>query len=190
MHKSGHSRTDNQRRGFTLTEVLVASSLALVVFAVAFTAMIRFGRVHYSLVTQADLDREFRYAINVITDDIRGLQSIDIERPTDEDAEQGALPEAMITLPSIQLEDGVLPDKTEVLYQVSDSGELRRVYAEYSNQGTVLNNQTTRLLRGVSAFDLVRVNGSSSFDLTLTSVRHASGKEYEKTLTTRVASRN
>lgn len=169
---------------------MIASALSLVVFAVAFSAMVRFGRVHYSLVTQADLDREFRYALNLVTDDIRGLQSIDIERPTDDEAADGALPEVRISLPSIENRAGVLPDKTEVLYQVNDSGVLRRIYAEYSSQGTVIDSQTTRLLSGVTGFDVVRVGGSSSFDLTLVCTRSAAGKEYEKNLQTRVASRN
>ncbi len=173
-----------------MTEVMIAASLSLVVFAVAFSAMIRFGRVHYSLATQADLDREFRYAINIITDDIRSLKSIDIEEPTEEEEEAGALPQVTITLPNIEVTNGTTPDKTEVLYLVNEDGQLRRTYAEYSSQNTVLNNSASRLLDGVTGFSIERVGGSSTFDLTLTCTRDAGGKQYEKKLKTRVASRN
>ncbi len=173
-----------------MVELMVASSIALVVFAVGFTAMLRFSRVHYSLATQADLDRDFRYAINWITDDIRGLQSIEIEELTDEEIENGEIPKVTIFLPSIRNANGVQPATTKVIYLVGDDQVLRRQYAEFSSSGQLLNNKSTRLLEGVTDMQFDRVFGTSSFDLTITSSRQAGGQAYEKNLTTRVASRN
>ncbi|GHC06308.1 PilW family protein [Cerasicoccus arenae] len=176
--------------GFSLVELLIAASLASVVFVIAFTAMIRFGKIHYSLATQADLDREFRYAINLITDDFRGLSSIVIEVPDEKEADADELPTITISLPSLENAAGVTPSRTEVIYSIGEDDVLRRVYAEYSDQGIVLASKSIRLLTGVTDFDVNRVGGSSSFDLTLTSERKAGGHQYEKTLNTRVASRN
>ncbi|MFB9900735.1 PilW family protein [Cerasicoccus arenae] len=197
-HSSPNTESVRNRRpasiaphsGFSLVELLIAASLASVVFVIAFTAMIRFGKIHYSLATQADLDREFRYAINLITDDFRGLSSIVIEVPDEKEADADELPTITISLPSLENAAGVTPSRTEVIYSIGEDDVLRRVYAEYSDQGIVLASKSIRLLTGVTDFDVNRVGGSSSFDLTLTSERKAGGHQYEKTLNTRVASRN
>ncbi|WP_309400415.1 hypothetical protein [Cerasicoccus maritimus] len=152
--------------------------------------MIRFSRVHYSLATQADLDREFRYALNWITDDFRGLSSIDIIEPDERANEDGAHPTVTIYLPCIENANGETPSSTEVIYSVGEDQTLRRVYAEFSSSGELLANQNTRLLEGVTEFNVERAGASSTFNLTLTSTRTAGGHDYAKTLSTRVASRN
>ncbi|MEO0795992.1 MAG: prepilin-type N-terminal cleavage/methylation domain-containing protein [Verrucomicrobiota bacterium] len=174
--------------GFTLVEVMIAASLAIVVFAMAFSAMIRFSKVHYSLATQADMDREFRYVVNHIADDFRGLTSIEINEPEDDKDDEPY--SVVLTLPNFENENGVTPVSTEITYMVSDNAELRRAYAEYSAQGLVLNNNTKRLLQDVTEFSVERVDGTGSYDFTLITERKAGGSAYTKESTTRVTPRN
>lgn len=173
-----------------MVEIMVAAAISLVVFAMAFTAMIRFSRVHYSLATQADMDREFRYAVNLITDDFRALNDIEFEDLADQEIAKGELPDVILTIPSIPNAEGQTPTRTVVTYSVGDDAVMRRIYAEYDGQNSVMNSQSTRLISNVSDFTVTRVAGTSSFDLTLATFRQAGGDAYEKSMTTRVASRN
>lgn len=170
---------------FSLVEVLWAVSLAGVVFAMGSAAFIRFAGVHYSLATQADLDRQFRAAVNVIADDFRGLSAIEITDDVD-----GGAPTIMLTLPSIVNAAGELPDRTTVTLTQTDDGRLHRVYEEVSAQGTVLDHSERDLLRDVSDFDVARSGKVRSYDLTLACERVAGGRSYTKSIQTRLTSRN
>ena len=178
----------HQRAGFTLVELLLAITLTGVVFTMASAAFLRFARVHYSLAAQADLDRQFRYAVNVIADDFRGLSGI--EWIDADDNADGDGPGVELTLPNLVNADQVLPDRTTVTFTLLADGRLRRHYAEYSAQGEVLGESRRDLLHGVRVFQVERASKPRSFDLTLSCERNAGDRVCGKSVETRLTSRN
>ncbi|MGE9296981.1 MAG: PulJ/GspJ family protein [Puniceicoccales bacterium] len=180
------ARKYRHHAGFSLVEVMIAASLSLVVFAMAFTALIRFSKVHLSLATQADLDREFRYAVSWLADDFRGLQSIELVEPEEEEDSL----EVIISLPNLRNDSGETPQRTEVIYRLNEDSDLQRLYTEYGAGNSILNERKDRLLSGVTKFEVIDVDEYPSYDITIACARNIGGREYDKSLETRITTRN
>jgi prepilin-type N-terminal cleavage/methylation domain-containing protein len=69
--KPSSERPRSPRRGFSLVEILVASSLATIVMAGVMTAFLFIGRTSISLRNYADLETQARNALETFAQDVR-----------------------------------------------------------------------------------------------------------------------